>query len=135
MYNKLNSDISQFNINLTNALSIVDTTHFRLAEWTANGIERRGYTVHIHSHVELQRTISDWNEYKLFDLPTNYRTNQDFHGEKYTSYNGSTYLIQYFIRRNGTVNLKVDNNAPIGTAISLDFTYFVTKSQFINKNY
>lgn len=122
LYTKLNSDLG---ISLTSALSIADTSHFKLDSWAANGIERKGKVIHFHCHFILLKQITDWNEYVLVNLPAQFKTSQEFNGEKYVSYNSSPHLFQYFVRTSGTVSLKIDNNAPAGTACTLDFTYFV----------
>lgn len=121
IYTQLNSDV---NINLTNALSVVNTSYFKFDSWAANGIERRGKVVHLHCHFTLIKQVIDWNEYILVNLPTQFRTSHEFNGEKYVSYNGSPHLFQYFVSPSGNISLKIDNNSPVGTSCTLDFVYF-----------
>ena len=122
--NKWNSDLNNLSISLTSALSSADPSHFRFDSWTVNQIIRKGKVVHFHCHFVLLKQVNDWNEYGLVNLSTQFRTSYEFNGEKYTSYNGSTYLFQYFVRPSGAISVKIDNAAPAGVACTLDLTYF-----------
>lgn len=120
---KLNSTLSGLSFNLSSGLSAADTSLFRFDNWTANRVVRSGKVVHLHCHFILLKQVKDWNEYTLVNLPTQYRASYEFNGEKYATYNGTSYLYQYFVRPSGTVTVKVDNNAPIGAACTLELTY------------
>lgn len=112
------------NIELTNALTVVDTSYFRLESWADNGVERRGKVIHFHCHFTLLKQTNDWNDYVLVSLPEQFKTSNEFNGEKYVSYNNKSHLFQYFVKPSGIISIKVDNNAPVGTACTLDLTYF-----------
>jgi hypothetical protein len=102
----------------------VNSPYFKLDNWALNGIERRWEAIHFHCHFTLLKQITDWNEYILVNLPAQFRTSHEFNGEKYVSYNGLPHLFQYFVRQNGNISLKIDNNAPVGTSCTLDLIYF-----------
>lgn len=115
---------SNFSVKYSTPLTIVDTSHFRIEDWASNSVERSGNIVHLHCLFSLSKKVTDWNNYTLVELPTQFRTTHTFCGDIFAGYNNFSYLFQYFVQTSGKIILKVDNNAPVGTSCALDVTYF-----------